>query len=194
MKGAKKNILILCGSLLAIASAMYGLLIHPQQIKIETLSTDINHLVRMVEAATAEQKEVVTLEYKLKSYEDSLAALERRIFERSEVPNILNKIIQVGRRNRVEFSAMYPRYTHLLASGSEKNQSPLILLPIEMAFHGQFNRVGQFIDALAEQDFLLSLSRLEMAVSPDSYPDIAVVVRGNLYLRRATSRSIKAKM
>ncbi len=68
MKGLKKNILILSGLLLAIASAIYGLVIHPQQIKIETLSSDINSLVRLVEAATAEQRQVIMLEKTLALY------------------------------------------------------------------------------------------------------------------------------
>ncbi len=110
------------------------------------------------------------------------------------MPQILQKLIAVGTSQRVDFSAMYPRYDELLQSGFQENESPLILLPIEMAFNGQFRHVGRFIESLDKQAFLFSISRLEMVISPESYPDIAVVVRGNLYLQRDKRKSAQAKM
>lgn len=194
MKGLKKNIIILSGTVLAIASAIYGIVIHPQQIKVETLSNDINNLVRMVEAATAEQRQVMVLEKKLTVYQDSLNALQKRIYARSQVPQILQQLISTGIRDKVDISAMYPRYDDLLQSGFQKSESPLIQLPVEMSFSGQFRHAGRFIQSLDKQAFLFSISRVELVVSPESYPDIAAVVRGNLYLRRSGEGTLKAKM
>ncbi|MCA9731643.1 MAG: type 4a pilus biogenesis protein PilO [Deferribacteres bacterium] len=194
MKGAKKNILIFSGSMLAILSVMYGLLIYPQKVNVDTLTMDIGRMVRMVEAATAEQRQVITLEQQLKTYEDSLGALQERIFERSAVPKILQKIIQVSGNYKLDFSAIYPKYDDLLNSSIKDPQSPVLRLPIEMAFRGQFTRIGRFVEALEKQEFLFSITRLEMAISADSYPDIRAVVRGNLFLRRASNPAVQAKM
>lgn len=184
IKTAKKNLIIMAGVIVAVGAAWYGLIINPQQVRIETLSADISRLVRMIESATVEQKQITVLEKSVTQLNDSLTALEARLFERAKVPAILQRIVENGGRARLDFSGIYPKYGDLLIS-ARNSDSPLLQLPVEMVFTGAFKNIGVFVEGLQHQDYLLSIERIEMAVSPEIYPDIRVVVRGTLFLRNA---------
>ena len=192
IKEATKTLLILTGSVLAISAAIYSLMIYPQKAHIETLSQDITQLVRMVESATAEQRQLLSLEHKVKQYEDSLAFLERRIYERKRLPEVLRTFLEIGHKYNLQFSGIYPKFDDLLENKGGGPGNPLIFMPVEIVFNGKFRRVGQYIEQLDKQDFLFSLNRVDMAMNPESYPNINVVVRGTVHMRQSEMAPISA--
>ncbi len=178
-----RQILILGGTLFSVVAAWYAWWIRPQQVRVDTLQSQIKSVMRQVQAATAQASQIEQLKTDVTRLEKELSDLERRLYPREDVPAILRRLVKLGERYRLRFSAVYPMYEQLVEE-TASDGSPLLILPVDIQLSGEFFQFGRYIEQLDRQPFLFSIEQVDMVVTRASYPLIEVTVRGNLFLRQ----------
>ncbi|MDQ7053794.1 MAG: type 4a pilus biogenesis protein PilO [candidate division KSB1 bacterium] len=146
----------------------------------DTLQSQIKSVMRQVQAATVQASQIEQLKTEVTRLEKELSTLERRLYPREEVPAILRRLVKLGERYRLRFSAVYPMYEQLMEE-TATDGSPLLILPVDIQLSGEFFQFGRYIEQLDRQPFLFSVEQVDMVVTRASYPLIEVTVRGNLF-------------
>ncbi len=178
-----RQLFILGGTLFSVVAAWYAWWIHPQQVRVETLQNQIRSVMRQIQAATVQASQMEQLKSDVKKLEDELRELESRLYPREKVPAILRRLVRIGERYQLRFSAVYPMYDQLIEE-TTSDGSPLLVLPVDIHLSGEFFQFGRYIEQLDQQPFLFSIEQVDIVVTRASYPLIEVTVRGNLYLRQ----------
>jgi Tfp pilus assembly protein PilO len=143
-----------------------------------------------IKSLTVSEEELKALEQQIKGIQGEISQIERRIYPKTQLPQIARQIRQRGRIYNLHFRAMIPSYEALLPMGevqTEEGQSPLIKLPMEFRLEGRYLNFGRFVEKADQYPFIFNLTDVDINFNKDIYPRLDIRMLGYLYLHEEDS-------
>lgn len=172
------------GFSLVMLACWLAIYFYPERLEISQLKARVAEIVRHIEATGAQAKQIETLRHQVEQMAEAVAAYEARLQHRDALPELLRRIIVLGQQYNVTVASIYPRFDQLLHDETSGG-APLLILPVEMQVHGTYHRIGTFLQSLDSQDFLARLVKIDLGLTPESYPRLRGIVEIRLFLRSA---------
>jgi len=183
----KLNKLALLGGAVAVGGLVWFFgLYRPLEIKRAKIEAQIRNLMQKLQGATVSEKDLKSLEARRDQLRLEVADIEKRVWPKTLLPRIAEKIEERGRSYGLRFISITPSYEDLLRLGeveADGKKSPLIKLPVQFEMEGDYKSFGRFVDQVAQFPFVFTVGDFRLSRDPESYPRLKISMKGYLFLR-----------
>lgn len=184
MENLRKNLLITLTAFVVGTVAWFALIYRPKHAELQLLSTKIKDLSLQVEGLLAQDRQIAGVQAEIDSTRQKIIDLETRIYPKAQLLYIIKSIEQRSQWYGLHFSAIMPDYDALLRLDVQQREQlgPLVNLPVEFTVQGNFMNFGRFVESVGTLPFLFSITKLNVEVTAESYPQVIARMEGVLYL------------